>query len=66
MEVPQSKWEIPLKVRENNRAEVLWDFQIQTDKQVMANHTDIVVIDKLQKKVVVIDVAIPSDLSQEG
>ena len=30
---------------------MLWDFQLQTDKQVTANHPDIVAVDKLQKKV---------------
>lgn len=33
---------------ENIRAEVLWDFQIQTDKMVMANQPDIVVVIKQQ------------------
>jgi len=42
-------------------AKILWDFQIQTDKQVMANQPDIVVVNKLQKKAVVIDIAIPID-----
>lgn len=40
---------------ENNRAEVLWDFQIQTDKMVMANQPDIVVVIKQQKKAVDVD-----------
>jgi len=57
----KSNWEIPPKVVENDRAKILWDFQIQTDKQVMANEPGIVVADKLQKKAVMIDVAIPSD-----
>jgi len=50
---------------EKNRAEILCDFQIQTDKQVMANQSDIVVVNKLQKKAVVMDVAIPSDRNIE-
>lgn len=33
----------------------------QIDKQVLTNHRDIVVVDKDQKAVVVIDVALPSD-----
>ncbi|TWW57282.1 hypothetical protein D4764_07G0000010 [Takifugu flavidus] len=37
----------------NKQAKILWDFQIQTDKLVVANQPDIVVV--------VIDVAIPSD-----
>lgn len=61
LEVPRSRWETPPKVMENNRAKILWDFQIQTDKMVMANQPDIVVMDKQQKTVVVVDVAIPSD-----
>ena len=36
-------------------------FQIQADKMVVANQLDIVVADKWDKKMVVIDVAIPSD-----
>ena len=46
---------------ENDRVKILWDFQIQIDKQVMANQLDIMVADKLQKKAVVTDVAISSD-----
>ena len=46
---------------ENNRAKILWDFSFQTDKQLLANQPDIVVVDKEQKRVVVIDVAIPAD-----
>uniref|UniRef100_A0A3B5PPD0 Reverse transcriptase domain-containing protein n=1 Tax=Xiphophorus maculatus TaxID=8083 RepID=A0A3B5PPD0_XIPMA len=61
LETPGSKWETPPKVAENARAKILWDFQIQTDKMVMANQPDIVVVDKQQRKAVVIDVAIPSD-----
>ena len=37
LEVPKSKWEIPPKVLENDRAKILRDFQIQTAKQVTAN-----------------------------
>ena len=61
LEVSKSRWEIPPRVLENERAKILWDFQIQTGKLVMANQSDTVVVDKLQKKAVVIDVAVPSD-----
>ena len=37
LEVPKSNWETPPKVVENDRAKILLDFQIQTNKQVMAN-----------------------------
>ncbi|TWW65014.1 hypothetical protein D4764_22G0006610 [Takifugu flavidus] len=56
-----SRWETPPKVLENKQVKILWDFQIQTDKMVVANQPDIVVVDKHQKTVVVIDVAIPGD-----
>nr|XP_033500547.1 ornithine decarboxylase-like [Epinephelus lanceolatus] len=46
---------------ENDEDKILWDFQIQTDKQVMANQLDMVLIDQQKKKAVVIDVAIPND-----
>ena len=49
-ETPGSKWETPPKVVENDRAKILWDFQILTDRMVMANHPDTVVDDKEQRK----------------
>ncbi|KAF7670308.1 hypothetical protein LDENG_00271880, partial [Lucifuga dentata] len=61
LEVPKSKWETPPKVVENSRAKVLWDFKFQTDKQLLANQLDMVVVDKEQKRAVVIDVAVPAD-----
>ena len=45
LEVPKSKWEI--LVVENDKAYILWDFQIQTDKLMMANQPDIEVLVKL-------------------
>ncbi|KAF7642383.1 hypothetical protein LDENG_00258740, partial [Lucifuga dentata] len=44
---------------ENGR--VLWDFKFQTDKQLLANQPDTVVVDKEQKRAVVTDVAVPVD-----
>lgn len=44
--IPRSKWEMPPKVDENDQANILLNFQIQTDKLVMANQLDIVVVDK--------------------
>ena len=61
LEVPRSQWKTPPKVVENDQAKILWDFQIKTDKLVMANQPDIVLIDKKQQKAVVIDIVIPSD-----
>ena len=56
LEVPGSKQATPLKLIENDQAKILWDFQIQNDKMVGANQQDIVVLDKQDKKAVVIDV----------
>ncbi|KAJ0057310.1 hypothetical protein NL108_002264 [Boleophthalmus pectinirostris] len=61
LETPGSRWETPPKVVENDRAKILWDFQIQTDRMVMVNQPDIVVVDKKQSRAVVVDIAIPSD-----
>lgn len=36
---PGSKWEIPPNVKEKDRAEILQDFLIQINKQVMTNQT---------------------------
>lgn len=46
---------------ENNRDIILWDFKIQTGKQLLVNEPDTVVFEKEQKRAVVIDVSIPSD-----
>ena len=61
LDPPKSRWETPQKVVENNRTKLLWDFPIQTDRKVLANQQDIVVIDKQKKESVVIDIAVPSD-----
>lgn len=60
LEVPKSKSDTPQKVIEN-RANILWDFKFHIEKQLLANQQDIVVVDKEQKTVVVMDVAIPAD-----
>lgn len=57
----RSGWKMPPNVVENVQAKILWDFQIQTDKMVVANQPDIVEVNKQQKKAEVTDVAIRSD-----
>lgn len=39
-------------------AKVLWNFKFQTDKQMLANQSDLVVVYKEQKTIVVIDATI--------
>ena len=48
---------------EIDRPKLLRDFQIQTEKLVIANQPDITVVDKLERKAVVIDAVIPSDIN---
>lgn len=50
------------KVVENNWAKTLCDFRFQTDKQMLANQPDIVVVDKDPRTAVVINVAIPTGI----
>ena len=39
----------------------LWDFTVQCDRKIEVRRPDIVFIDKKERKVVIIDVAIPGD-----
>ena len=53
----------PLPVIENDVIKVLWDFYIQTDKRVTSNRPDIVIMDKKEKSLKLIDVSIPNDMN---
>lgn len=66
LETPRSKWESSPKMEENDRVKILWDFQIQTNKMVIPNQTDIVIIDKKPRTAVAIDVAIPEKGTRES
>ena len=46
---------------ENNDMKVLWDFDICIDHLLTASCPDIVVINKLQKTVQIVDASVPSD-----
>lgn len=54
LEVPNSQWET-MKVIAYNRAKVLWDFKVQTEKQLLASEPDIEVVDNEKKTAVVRD-----------
>ena len=41
---------------------MLWDFKIQTDNKIEHNKPDIVVLDKIERKCLIIDVACPFDI----
>ena len=46
---------------ENEHFKILWDFSIQTDKEIRANRPDIIFVDKREQTVMFIDVTIPND-----
>ena len=48
-------------VVENDKAVVLWDFSIHTDRTIKANRPDIVIRDKMKKTCWLLDVSIPTD-----
>lgn len=58
VEVPKSKWETPPKVVDNCRGKILWDFRIQTDKQVLTNQPNVAMVAMEQRKAAVINMAI--------
>ena len=51
----------PESVIENENFKILWDFTIQCDHIIEARRPDIVVVDKVKKEAMVMDVAIPGD-----
>ena len=55
-----------LPVIENDVIKVLWDFDIQTDKHITSNRPDIVIVDKKEKSLKLIDVSIPKHRLEIG
>ena len=51
----------PKPVLDNKKATILWDYSVQTDREIKANRPDIIVKDKLHKHCYIIDFASPSD-----
>ena len=51
----------PESVAENENFKIFWDFTIQCDHMIEARRPDIVVVDKVKKETMIIDVAIPGD-----
>ena len=48
-------------VVENERVKILWDFNIQTDREIKHRRPDIVVVNKEKNECTIIDVANPGD-----
>lgn len=53
VEVSRLKWDMPPRIVEKDQAEIIWDFQIEKGKTVMANQT--VLVDKQRMKAIMID-----------
>ena len=51
----------PEAVTETEKVKILWDYEIRTDRIIPARRPDIVVLDKEERKLTIIDVAVPSD-----
>ena len=51
----------PPAVLENVNAKMLWNFSIQTDHHIAHNKPDILIHDKKENNLLIIDIAIPSD-----
>src|SRR6476659_11439629 len=53
----------PEAVAENDAVKILWDFIIRTDNKIQANKPDLVVVDKANKTLLIIDIACPLDIN---
>ena len=51
----------PAQVAENNSTNVLWNFPIQTDHEVINNKPDIILVEKINKAANMTEVAVPND-----
>ena len=52
---------MPLAVTETDQVKILWDMEIRTDHHIQCRRPDIVITDKIKKKTMIIDIAIPDD-----
>ena len=50
----------PEQVMENEKATILWDHQVKTDRHIPCNKPDIIIQEKDSERCLIIDVAIPS------
>ena len=51
----------PDQVMENEKATILWDHQVKTDRHIPCNKPDIIIQEKDSERCLIIDVAMPSD-----
>ncbi|XP_068726529.1 uncharacterized protein [Montipora capricornis] len=57
------KWykHFPKSVEENEEVKLLWDFIIQTDREVFNRRPDIVIREKKAKETIIVSIAVPGD-----
>ena len=51
----------PEGVMEGDGTKLLWDFNIQTDKEIQARRPDLVVVNRKDNQCFIIDIAVPND-----
>ncbi|MUZ80509.1 hypothetical protein GLN52_23935 [Shigella flexneri] len=51
----------PEPVLENERHNILWDIEIQTDKLITARRPDMIIVNKKEKTCQIVDFAVPAD-----
>ena len=56
----------PDNVVRNDHAKILWDFPIQTDKHLIHNRPDILLINCKEQTGLIIDIAVPKDIEHPG
>ena len=61
----EQKWHLhrPTDVIMDQKVEIIWDMILTTDREIGANRPDLVVRDKVNKRVYIIDVSCPSDVN---
>ena len=61
----EQKWHLhrPTDVVMDQKVEITWDMILTTDRAIGANRPDLVVRDKANKRVLIIDVSCPSDVN---
>ena len=59
----EEKWyeHVPEGSEENEKVKLIWDMNIQCDNVIEARRPDLIIVDKIMKACIIIDVAVPGD-----
>ncbi|KAJ8714401.1 hypothetical protein PYW07_002626 [Mythimna separata] len=60
LEVPYNRY-VPDPVLDNGHITLYWDRSIITDRTVVANKPDIVVVDRIGRRAIIVDISVPHD-----